>query len=87
MSQATFVEIDEMIQHINIEVDALLQMKLSKDATNSLETIKEITSDLITRISQINEEYNRLEGNNFKLLKGMNAANKQMNDMDLDNDI
>jgi len=87
MSQVTFVEIDEMIQHINIEVDALLQMKLSKDATNSLETIKEITSDLITRISQINEEYNRLEGNNFKLLKGMNAANKQMNDMDLDNDI
>jgi len=86
VSQATFVEIDERIESAIIEIDNLLSDTSIARTTMALNLIKEKLLEATTYISMIHEEYSNLQGNNSKLLKGMNAANRQMKDMDLDKD-
>ena len=86
MSQVTFIEVDEKLQNTDMALDELLRMKLQKEANDALNMVIENLNYVVTLISQIKEEYSKLEGNNQKLLKAMQAANKQMKDLDLDMD-
>ncbi len=84
MSQVTFIELDEKMQNTDMALDELLRMKLPKEANDAINMIIENLNSAITYISQIKEEYIQLEGTNGKLTQGMQAAKKQMNDLDID---
>ena len=86
MSQLIFVDLDSVIGIANMEIDNILDTTSSKEIIRALNIIKERLVETTVYISQIQEEYNRLEGNNKKLQKAMQAACRQMNDLELDND-